>query len=162
MSYKQRGFTLIELLVVVLIISIIIGVAMLAPRGNKLQAQVKSEALRLSYLFNSASERAQISGSPLGFTVADTHYYWWQWSRNDEQWKRLSKGKWKEYVLPDLVLLSIETVNTQRYSKNNNKPQVVFYTDGLITPTTLVFSDNKKKNYRVPLHVDGVNPLVER
>lgn len=147
---------------VILIISIIIGIAVMVPRRGDSHVQMKDEATRLAFLFNAASEQALLSGAEVGFSLNEDTYRWWQWDRANESWLLLNKGSWGAYRLPDNVTLLVMTANESNLQDNIKGPATVFYSDGLTTPARLTFSTKGDKSYQLILETDGVTPLDER
>lgn len=81
---NQRGFTLIEILVVMVIVGIMVSLVgvRLMPDDDRLLA---SEAQRLALLLEQARDQAVVSGEPVGLTMEQGGYRFWEMDA-DNQW----------------------------------------------------------------------------
>jgi len=159
---RHEGFTLIELLIVILLISIIVGIAIMVPRSQSLDSVLKDESTRLAFLFNAASEQALLSGNEVGFSFHDTQYSWWQWNRSTTEWVLMNQGSWLPHIIPDSIILSVKTAETIHLPDTYQGPTVIFYTDGLSTAATITFTIKDDRSKQLVLDTDGVSPLAEQ
>lgn len=72
-SMRASGFTLIELLVVMVIISVGVGVAVIALRPDN-RGVVREEGNRLAALLGLASEESGVNGKPLAWIASENGY----------------------------------------------------------------------------------------
>ena len=161
MTDRSRGFTLIELLVVVLIIGLIISITVINPSSNNPYSQLKKEASRLVFMFDSASDRALLGGRETGFSIQNNNnYVWWEWNRADEKWQRLQQQSWQAYTLPEGMELSIDG-SASATDKQDAGVNVVFYSDGTLVPVRLLLYFKNNQSNKLILETDGISSLTE-
>ena len=161
MTDRSRGFTLIELLVVVLIIGLIISITVIQPGSNNPYSQLKKEASRLVFMFDSASDRALLEGRETGFSIQDNKYVWWEWNRADEKWQRLQQRSWQAHILPEGMELSIDDAASVT-DKQDSGADVVFYSDGTLVPVRLLLYFKNNQSSKLILETDGISSLTEK
>ena len=165
---KQQGFTLIELLVVLLIIGIVIGVALIAPNVGGPGQAVKDEALRLQTLMEQARDRALLENTEMGLSMTGDGYRWWIWSRDEEKWQVLQEQTFRDYRLPQNVVLTnygensaVSDVPGQKWRNlDTEKPLWIFSTDTQITPFRFEFTIRDDHRHSVILESDGIGPVT--
>ena len=164
MLQREQGLTLIEMLVVILIISILVGLAFILPRGNNsIQSLLQNESVRLAFLFNTASEEALLSGNTLGFSTDENLYRWWEWDRTDKKWTLLINKEWAPHILPEGITVSLDfnEQNTNESSPDKG-PNIIFYSDGTTEPFTLtLLGQTREDTVQRVLTTDGVTPFGE-
>ncbi|WP_281647532.1 type II secretion system minor pseudopilin GspH [Parendozoicomonas sp. Alg238-R29] len=166
---NDQGFTLIELLVVLLIIGIVIGVALIAPNVGGPAQTLKDEALRLQTLMEQARDRSLLENTEMGLSFTGDGYRWWFWSRDDEKWKLLQEQSFRDYRLPESVVLTslsdssaLKQKSGQQQWRNleNEKPTWIFQTDTQITPFRFELTLRDDHRHSVILESDGIGPVT--
>ncbi|WP_133650258.1 GspH/FimT family pseudopilin [Paraburkholderia flava] len=127
---NQRGFTLLEMLVVLLIAGMLIAVVTLAPTHNR-RTDLTEEAQRLSMLFESAVDEAQIRSTPIAWQPVGGGYRFM---------RRGANGSWQP--LADSVLgahrWQAEVTGVSiRYTGGSTTQRVVFGEESIDAPITV-------------------------
>ena len=161
----EYGFTLVEIMAVVFIIGIIVGLAALSINGYS-ERLLESEAQRLFQKIRLAVEEAEYSQTELGVLITDKKAY--QFMRFDEQqmeWAKLDKDFFQavemeggfELILDadkreidSSVLYANQDKNkvTDYGEKSTEEPDIIFFSDGQITPFKLSIA-NKNLSKKV-------------
>ena len=154
----ESGFTLVEIMAVVFIIGIIVGLAAISINGHS-DRLLETEAQRLFQKIRLASEEAEYSQNEFGILFADKSSY--QFLHFDEQlmeWVKIDKEFFKPVEMDDGYELSLDTGEseldtsvlymkqekekaTDYGEKNLEEPDVIFFSDGQITPFELSISN---------------------
>lgn len=155
----NRGFTLIEILVVILLISIIMGVTMLSPRSSGPAQELQNETLRLQILMEQARDRALLEGNEYGLSIEFDRYHWWRWSRNEEAWSTFEDDSYQQYNLPNRLVIQVIKPSVSGQNFSDNKPLVVMFSDGQISPFQLVLTMENDRQQKMVLESDGFAPV---
>lgn len=160
----ESGFTLVEIMAVVFIIGIIVGLAALSINGHS-ERLLETEAQRLFQKIRLVVEEAEYTQNEFGISLKDKSGY--QFFRFDEQlmeWVKLEKDFFKPVEMDDGFELDIDTGEseldtsvlylkdkkakvTDYGEKSMEEPDVIFFSDGQITPFKLAISNkNLSKN----------------
>ncbi|MBE8215119.1 MAG: prepilin-type N-terminal cleavage/methylation domain-containing protein [Endozoicomonadaceae bacterium] len=177
---REQGFTLIEVLIVILIISILIGVVVVAPRTHNARDLLKAEAHELIQLTKAANNYAVLSGTAIGLSVTVLEginqivYQWWRWDIEEEKWVSLKTMKqWSPHVLPAKMSLSITSEVLKELDQDDThadededdkvpEMRIIFFNTGVMTPASIVFTLKHDQSVSVfHLETDGVTPLHE-
>ncbi|OQX38135.1 MAG: type II secretion system protein GspH [Oceanospirillales bacterium LUC14_002_19_P2] len=156
---KNRGFTLIEILVVILIIGIILGVTLLAPRSSGPAQALLDESQRLQLLMEQARDRALLDGQEYGLSATEDRYYWWRWSRDDEAWRKFEDAHYRPHQLSDRIHMEVIEPVPSNLPGNEQKPLIVMYSDGLISPFQLNLYMETDRQQTVQLSSDGFSAV---
>lgn len=147
----ESGFTLVEIMAVVFIIGIIVGLAAISINGHS-ERLLETEAQRLFQKIRMAAEEAEYSQNEFGILLVDKGSY--QFFRFDEQlmeWVKIDKEFFKPVEMDDGFELSLDTSEseldpsvlyevqkkdkaTDYGEKSTEEPDVIFFSDGQITP----------------------------
>ncbi len=156
---RNQGFTLIEILVVILIIGIILGVTLLAPRTSGPAQALWDEAQRLQLLMEQARDRALLEGQEYGLSAIEDRYYWWRWSRDDEGWRKFEDAQYRPHQLSDRIHMEIIEPAPSNLPGHEQKPLIVMYSDGLISPFQLNLYMETDRQQTVQLSSDGFSAV---
>ncbi|WP_211828797.1 type II secretion system minor pseudopilin GspH [Kistimonas asteriae] len=156
---RNRGFTLIEILVVILIIGIILGVTLLAPRSSGPAQVLQDESQRLQLLMEQARDRALLDGQEYGLSATDDGYYWWRWSRDDEAWRKYEDAHYRPHQLSNRIRMDVIEPVPSNLSGNEQKPLIVMFSDGLISPFQLNLYSEIDRQHTIQLSSDGLSAV---
>ena len=131
-----QGFTLIEVLVVIVIISIILGLAVININPSSPTEKLQTEAARLARLIELAGEEAVLSSQHIGIQLSDNGYRFMVYRDND--WKELEDKFLKSYHLPEEIeftlLMEEVKIDTGDDNKNKERPNILAFSNGELTP----------------------------
>jgi general secretion pathway protein H len=156
----EQGFTLIEIMAVIFVIGVMTGLAALSISGHS-ERLLNNEAQRLFQKIRLVSEEAEFSQNEYGMGLTNQNGY--QFYRFDEQvmdWVKLDKDFFKPVSLEEGYELNLDThENTLDASillvkpkqeevtfygeKKTNTPDIVFFSDGQVTPFRLFLSNKR-------------------
>lgn len=109
---RQRGFTLIEILVVLVIMSVVLGMAMLQLMPDSRSA-LREEAQRLALLLENAGMEAQASGQPMAWSFENSSYRFWK-KNNYGDWVRMEEeALFRSRNLPEGIHITEASVEAQ-------------------------------------------------
>lgn len=155
----DKGFTLIEILVVILIAGIVLGVTTLVPRSSGPAQVVQDESRRLQLLMEQARDRALLEGQEYGLSVTDDGYYWWHWSREDEAWRKYEDEQYEPHQFSDRIRVEVSEPVRSDLSDNEQKPSIVMFSDGLISPFQLNLYREEDQQHGIRLSSDGLSAI---
>ena len=132
----EKGFTLIEILVAIVIISIILGVALLKFDIDDFETLLKQESGRIARMLELADQQAIFQGQDIGLLLENNQYQFYFYSK--KSWKPLKDSLLRKKTLPagmemTLTLDGIET-RPETGSTIDRKPQIVIFSSGEWTP----------------------------
>jgi general secretion pathway protein H len=156
--HVEAGFTLVEIMAVVFIIGIMVGLAAISINGHS-ERLLQTEAQRLFQKIRLAVEEAEYSQNEFGLSLKDKNSY--QFFRFDEQlmeWVKLDKDFFQPVEMDDGFEMVIDTAESELDTsvlyaqetnekardygeKNQEEPEVIFFSDGQITPFKLSISN---------------------
>lgn len=144
---KQRGFTLFEILIVMVIISIIMGMAVLS-FPNPAKDRLKLARERMQQMYQVAQDEAIFEGKEIGINYWKTGYAFMEF--DGEKWLPIEGDRQlKSYELPDGIQVSLvlEGIDTVMPADAREKPQVYLFSSGEATPFEVIFNlDELKSN----------------
>jgi len=136
LSHTEKGFTLIEILVAVVIISIILGIALLKFDIDNYETLLKQEAGRISRMLELADQQAIFQGQDIGLLIEDKQYEFYVYTK--QSWKPLQDKLLKKKTLPpDMeITLTLDGLRTRPQTSNSvdKKPQIIVFSSGELTP----------------------------
>ena len=160
MKQRQSGFTLVELLIVLLIIGVLIGITLLAPRQGGFNKTINEQAVKLKLLFEHAKDKALLDSVELGFSIdGEGRYQWWVLPFGEKKWARLEDKPFQPCCLPKECDVTLETdslcgrlIDLNEHLKT---PIIFIDIDRSSTPFNLSFFSKNNKKRIVSLHTDG-------
>lgn len=138
MPRQQRGFTLLEIMVVLVIMSILVGFAVLGLGSSGYDKQLNEEIRRLNARVSLATENAILEGRDLGLGFAAHGYQFYELTEN--QWQALGTDDLlKKVELDDTTELQLRLEDTDivMSAKLPEKPQIFILSSGENTPFEL-------------------------
>lgn len=168
---KPRGFTLIEILVTVVLISIVLGIALLKFRGSDYDALLKQEAGRMARIMELADQQAIYQSLTIGMLLEDNSYSLLQYNIKEvkddagktvkeNQWEPVDDALLKPRELPEgmEMLVTIEG-NPADLRPQSDKPipQIVFLNSGEWTAFEIIFTlrENNDTTYILSTNENG-------
>lgn len=151
---RQAGYTLIEILVVIFIISIATTVTLLTIGKNE-NREIETFTKELTQMVSLAEEQAMLQPRILGITLNANTIQFASYDKNKETqkstWLPLSDHVLNHYAIPDNIQVSLQGVASQQ-----DTPQIIFSTNGDVTPFVLfVGKKGKKPMYAISADADG-------
>ena len=143
---SASGFTLIEILVALVLISIVLGVALLRFNIHDFDEHLKEESRRLAHLIELADQQAIYQTQEVGLLFERDQYRFLVFS--DDKWTPIDDDLFRARPLPDdiEIILNIEgaEIRVTQSAQQAETPQIVFYSSGEWTPfeITLQATDN--------------------
>jgi len=129
---RPSGFTLIEILVAVVIISVVLGVALIKMNFDSPESKLKQESARLARTMQLADQEAIFQSREIGLLIQDNDYEYLLY--DEKKWVPLDDALLKKRSIPEEmeVTLNIDgiTVDTSPVISDNKTPQIVFYSNG--------------------------------
>lgn len=182
-SYCSRnvefGFTLVEIMAVVFIIGIIVGLAALSIGGHS-EKLLNSEAQRLFQKIRLAVDEAEYTNNEFGMALVDQGSY--VFFRFDEQlmeWVEQDKEFFKPVDMDEGFELELDTSEnkldtsvlytkakkeavTDYGEKQHVEPEIIFFSDGQITPFKLSISNKSlsRKSFIISSNVQSELTLL--
>ena len=158
---RSKGFTLVEMLVVILIISILLGVALLSTLTSSPYKIMQDEAARLQVLFSQIRDKALLENAEYGFSVnSDRRYQWWKFQSDLNEWMLLLDAPFNAYTLPDSISFGLEVTELSvpvPVLQQEHTPAVVFYSDLQVTPFVLYIMAKDDRKQSIMLVTDGLS-----
>jgi len=137
---RATGFTLIEILVAIVIISVVLGVALLKLNFNNPESNIKQEAARLIHTMELADQQAIFQSQEIGFYLQDNQYEYLEYK--DGKWLPLEDSLLKKRTIPEdiEITLNIDGIESTNLATSSDKknPQIVFYSSGEWTPFEMI------------------------
>ncbi len=158
----MRGFTLIEVLVAVAIVALMAAAVALSVGSAGANRAAEREAQRLAQLVEHVCERASLTGRPHGLHVALERYSFSVWDGNEFVF--ITRDELRQRELPAGLRFEIGAAGAgvtlgEKYAE---KPQVVCWPSGEITPFTLdITVAPRQPLYRVDAAVDGTLKVAQ-
>jgi general secretion pathway protein H len=154
----MRGFTLLEVLVVVVIIAVLITFVSLS-LGNNQHKVLEQEAQRLYALLKLTAHESISNTAEMGVYLGEDHYQFYRLYQG--QWQVLDKDDvLSSHQLPDFIQLDVNVEGVDLPADVsvtdfiNDNPQVLFFTDGELTPFNCILS--LKSDRRVMYNIEGL------
>jgi len=127
------GFTLIEILVTIVIISIVLGIALLKIDVDNFESRLKQEIGRLSRVMELADQQAIYQSQDIGLYLKDDGYGFY--SQNEEKkWEPVDDSLLKKHEMPEdmEIIVSIEGADTSLLASSSKEkiPQIIFLSSG--------------------------------
>lgn len=164
---KVSGFTLIEIMVVIFVIGISVGmVSLVVSRGGP-DTELRAIAERFATLGDFASERAVLTGNPVGLLLEPP-----AWRKETDEnlekswryrWQELGARGWTDVdslqgeELPPTVQLDV-TVEGQMWEWDDapkiKLPVAVFYPSGEVTLFAIEFRDERMPDFSQNVEID--------
>lgn len=139
---KQAGYTLIEILVVMVIISIVGSVALLTMSHNR-NTRYRDFTSALTTTLNFAEQQSLLTSNLIGLMMTSNGFQFYTYhSTHDASspWQVITTGPLQPRIFPShtYVKLAIQGVPvTLAEDFSHPAPQIVFSTNGDVTPFTL-------------------------
>lgn len=181
-SYRliTRGFTLIEILVTLVLISIVLGIALLRIDTNDFDDLLKQEVGRMSRLIELADQQAIYQSQDIGMLLEEGAYSFLQFNLNNEnnednsdntnntdtnkkkdyKWEPVDDALLKPRTLPEAmeIIVSIEgnTIDL-RPQRNKPVPQILLSNNGEWTAFEIIFThrDNRDLTFILNTNENG-------
>jgi len=146
-TLHQLGFTLIELLVVIVILGITVTFVVLNVDLKSQSKAVEQTAKELLYLIESAHQQALLQAQPIGLTIQNDGYSFWQFTLSDEQdtgtWQALSHDKLLSLRrIPAGIHIDLRMLAGTEGIKVSatEQPKLIFLSDGTQLPFKIFIS----------------------
>lgn len=154
---QQRGFTLIEIMAVVFIIGVMISLVAIRVGGLP-ERELAMEAQRLYQKIRLLEEAAEFSGVEMGLVLTDEGYELFQFDESSLKWVPSTDENLTSTVLESqyTVTLGLQSnqIDTELLykkevrekardygEKKHEEPEIMFFSDGQITPFELTLTD---------------------
>jgi len=161
---RSSGFTLIEILVVMVIISVMMGIAVVRMPSVTQSAELTEESDRLLTLMNMAVDEAIIGGKELGFDLVQNEYQFHELENDSGKWQILEIPPFHPRELTEGVRLFIEvegrSLKQGPLDKEKQAPRVMFLSSGESTPVKLIFTQPSRTDMERVISSDGFNGFV--
>lgn len=148
------GFTLIEVLIVIFIISIATSVALLSIGHNE-NKKLETFANELTQVVSLAEEQALLQPTLLGIAFNENSFEFLRYKQDKDEdkneWVPLDDSILGRHKIPSGVAVEVKVQNDLKKLTPQDKvlPQIIFSTNGDITPFTIQVGKKGKK----PRHV---------
>lgn len=158
------GFTLIEILIVIFIISIVTSVALLTIGHNE-NKKMETFAKELTQVVSLAEEQAMLQPNILGIAFNDGSLQFLKYAkeRDQEVWVPVDDDNINKINIPKGINIKVKVQNKRipESSESKGLPQIVFSTNGDITPFTIeVGKKGEKPRHLIIGEADG--HLIEK
>lgn len=138
---NNKGFTLIEIMVVLLILAIVTAVAMLSFNRLSGTRHVKFFSQNLNDKIRLAEQTAMLQSTTIGLEISRSSYAFYQFN---QRWQPfILAGTSTTTAMPSTTNLKL-SINDNPISIPNEptqKPQIIFYPSGDITPFKLTLNN---------------------
>lgn len=177
---NTRGFTLIEILVTVVLISIVLGIALLRIDTSNFDDLLKQEVGRMARLIELADQQAIYQSQDIGMLLEEGSYSFLQYNQNtqnnqnntdntnntdnkkntDYKWEPVDDALLKPRALPDdmEIIVSIEgNAADLRPQRDKPIPQILFTNGGEWSAFEIIFThrDNRDVTYILNTNENG-------
>jgi general secretion pathway protein H len=155
-DFRPDGFTLIEILVVIVILAVTAVAATLAISGAGGERRLARDAERLHALIGYACEQAELSGRPIGISLARDGY---RFSRNEHAaWLPDRDGELRprKWSVQAGATLTRDGQRVEIGKEFPEKPQLVCFSSGELTAFRLDLAlPDSSSHYRLEGRQDG-------
>lgn len=155
------GFTLIEVLIVIFIISIVTSVALLSIGHNE-NKKIETFTNELTQVVSLAEEQAMLQPVILGIAFQENSFQFLRYEHDKDEkesrWIPLNDNVLGKHEIPQGVNVEVKVqhVNMAEVKEKINVPQIIFSTNGDITPFTIrVGKKGKKPRHAIIGEADG-------
>ncbi len=134
---NNDGFTLLEALVVTLIISVVMGLAVLSVSSSS-RRDVDLETERLQQMLQDAADEAVFQKKVLGIVLNKREYSIVAYNASQQKWENLQEKQFRVHQLPNDVTVALRVngssiVLSDEAKVEAQKPSAIFYPTGIIT-----------------------------
>lgn len=172
---KAKGFTLIEIMAVIFVVGILLAIVSLN-MGGRSQRQLDLEAQQLVEQIRYAIEESQISRNEFGFKILEEKEY--QFYHFDDQTMDWIEDNghflkpielFKDHIVEvdqsesvDPILYKHENKDkvTDYGDSNRDVPDIIFYSDGTVSPFIMSIFDKNEKDIARYIRVDREGKIV--
>lgn len=149
MKLRPTGFTLIEILVAMVIISIVLGVALIKMNFGSPESKIKQESARLVRTMELADQEAIFQSREIGLLFQGNSYEYFLYSAG--KWLPLKDPLLKKRSIPEEmeVALNIDGLDVSTLStiSDDKTPQIVFYSSGEWTAFEIVLKPTNSYDF---------------
>jgi len=146
MNKPSSGFTLIEILIVLVLISLMSGFLIINLIPDQ-QEKLQNESDRLSQVLTQAADIARLSGKKITWSTNGKQYFFKAQEIIDDKSaqfkpltsKRYADDTFKDYQLPNEIVISKIYLNNQEHKINIDNP-IYLSPAGINTPFSIVLS----------------------
>ncbi len=161
----SRGFTLIELMVVMVIISVLIGLAVLSTGFASTSRELDSEAERLAGLIGVLTDEAVLDNREYGLRLERDAYQVLRYDEAKARWLPVARDS---HRLPEWAELTFEldglagSKGEKEQKKGTDQPQLLILSSGELSPFRLRLAERGPEGRALSLSSDGFRlPRVE-
>lgn len=143
---RVKGFTLIELLVVLFIISIVTATALLSI-GHNQGKRLETFANDLAQLISLTQEQALLQPAVLGLLIKENSLQFMIYqplpNQKTSTWQVFDDNVLKSRAIPNGISVRLQEKSSDESEDDNNQtPQIVFSTNGDVSPFILYISQS--------------------
>ncbi|MBL4647676.1 MAG: type II secretion system minor pseudopilin GspH [Gammaproteobacteria bacterium] len=142
----SAGFSLIELLVTLLIISVVVSAATLFIGTDRSGQNIRSSIDLFHSRLQLVAQQAILTNQTLGIDITSEGYQFYRYTFKEQQyvWQVINEERaLRATTWPSDTKIQV-TVNHQALAflgaQFSDKPQIIFYTNGNITPFSIIFN----------------------
>lgn len=156
---NNDGFTLLEVLVVTLIISVLMGLAVLSVSASS-RGNLDAETERLQQVLQAAADEAVFQKKKLGIVLNSNEYSIVAYNTSQKKWENLQEKYFRVHQFPNDVTIVLSVIGSSKVASDEarvaaQKPSAIFYPAGIITPFKISIT---QPNYSVSnkIESDGI------